>query len=176
MYLKSLAFSLRLDELLHLRIHGLALGSQSSESKYDPDGEHFSSFQKMFCRQLHSLHTFTILDLKPRFTWRHDSVSSSASGPSPPRSWPRPSRSSPSSKPPARRISSADSRPRASSGRKKRRADIEGGAVGRQRQHRLPPPSCRQHLNLLFMRIWTSTCHSSRGEQEARPAACSSTG
>ena len=44
LYLKSLAFSLRLDELLHLRIHGLALGSQGSESKSDPDGEHFSSF------------------------------------------------------------------------------------------------------------------------------------
>ena len=31
-YLKPLAFSLRLDELLHLRIHRLFLGSQSSES------------------------------------------------------------------------------------------------------------------------------------------------
>ena len=108
-------------------------------------------------------------------TWPHGSVSASVSEPSPPPSSPPPSRSCRSSRPPTGRTSSAGSRQRAFSTRRKQQESIQGGDAGRRLQRRLLPPSCCSKFSFVCFVFLLSTCHSSPGELEARPVACSNT-
>ena len=132
----------------------------------------FSVYRKCYATYSWNRGTKTIVML---ITWPHDSASASVSEPSPPPSSPPPSRSCRSSRPPTGRTSSAGSRQRAFSTRRKQQESIQGGDAGRRLQRRLLPPSCCSKFPFVCFVFLLSTCHSSPGELEARPAACSNT-